>query len=128
MSVRRIVISAGLAAVMILGATPALAATPALPETVGPEQRQERLDLACARVPNLTARVESILARIQGDADTVGSIAWLENRAAEARANGRDGLAELIENRIAVKTERIDVLVIRLDNLAEAAAACEARS
>jgi hypothetical protein len=128
MLVRRIVIGAGLAAVMVLGATPALAAPPALPETLGPEQRQERLDLACDRVPNLTARVENILARIQGDADTVGSIAWLENRAAEARANGRDGLAELIENRIAVKTERIDVLVIRLDNLAEAAAACEARS
>jgi hypothetical protein len=107
---------------MVLGATPALAAT------ARPEQRQERLDLACARVPNLTARVESVLARIQGDAVTVGSIAWLESRAAEARANGRDGLAELIENRIAVRTERIDVLVIRLDNLAEAAAACEARS
>lgn len=128
MSVRRIVISTGLAALMVLGATPALAATPGLPNTLGPEQRQERLDLACARVPNLTARVGSVLARIQGDADTVGSIAWLESRAAEARANGRDGLAELIENRIAVRTERIDVLVIRLDNLAEAAAACEARS
>jgi hypothetical protein len=84
-SVRRIVISAGLAALMILGATPALAAI------AQPEQRQERLDLACARVPTLTARVESVLARIQGDADTVGSIAWLENRAAEARANGRAG-------------------------------------
>ena len=127
MSVKRIVISTGLAALMVLSATPALAATPALPNTLGPEQRQERLELACARVPNLTARVESVLARIQGDADMVGSIAWLENRADEARANGRDGLAELIENRIAVRTERVDVLVIRLDNLAEAAAACDAR-
>ena len=127
MSIKRIVISMGLAALMVLGAAPAMAATPASPDTLAPEQRQERLDLACARVPNLTARVESVLARIRGDADTVGSIAWLENRAEEARASGRDGLAELIENRIAVRTERIDVLVIRLDNLAEAAAACDAR-
>jgi hypothetical protein len=122
MSVRRILISTGLAALMVLSATPAFAAT------TQSEQRQERLDLACARVPNLTARVEAVLARIQGDADTVGSIAWLESKAAEARENGREQLAGLIENRIAVRTERIDVLVIRLDNLAEAAAACEARS
>jgi hypothetical protein len=128
MSVRRILISTGLTALMVLTATPAFAATAALANTVGSEQRQERLDLACARVPNLTARVENVLARIQGDADTVGSIAWLENKAAEARENGREQLAGLIENRIAVRTERIDVLVIRLDNLAEAAAACEARS
>ncbi|HUP17163.1 MAG TPA: hypothetical protein VM848_14075 [Acidimicrobiia bacterium] len=121
MSVKRIVISTGLAALLVFSATPAMATT------ATPEQRQERLDRACARVPNLTARVESVLVRIQGDADTVGSIAWLENRADEARANGRDGLAELIENRIAFRTERIDVLVVRLDNLAEAAAACDAR-
>ena len=127
MSFKRIVISTGLAALMVLSAAPAMATTAALPNTVGPEQRQERLDRACARVPDLTARVESVVARIQGDADTVGSIAWLENKADEARANGRDGLAELIENRIAVRTERIDVLVVRLDNLAEAAAACDAR-
>jgi hypothetical protein len=112
----------GLAALMVLGATPALAAT------AQPEQRQERFDRACARVPNLTARVESVLARIRGDADTVGSIAWLEAKAEESRRNGREPLAGLIENRIAVRTARIDVLEIRLDNLAEAAAACEARS
>ena len=124
MSVRRTLLSTGLVALMVIGATPALAATTA---AAAPEQRQERLDRVCARVPDLTIRVENVLARIQGDADTGGSIAWLENRAQEARANGRDQLAELIENRIAVLTERIDVLVVRLDNLAEAAAACEAR-
>ena len=121
MSVRRILMSTGLTALMVLSATPALAATAA------PEQRQERLAVACARVPHLQARVEGILARIQGDADTIGSIAWLESKAAEARDNGREQLAGFIENRIAVRTERIDVLEVRLDNLAEAAAACEAR-
>lgn len=112
----------GLVALLVISATPAFAAS------TESGQLHERLDRACARVPNLTTRVESVLARIQGDAGTVGSIAWLETKAAEARQNGRVQLAELIENRIAVQTERIDVLVIRLDNLAEAAAACEARS
>ena len=46
MSVKRIVISTGLAALMVLSAAPAMATTEALPNTVGPEQRQERLDRA----------------------------------------------------------------------------------
>lgn len=78
--------------------------------------------------PESHYRVENVLARINGDADTVGSIAWLETKADAAREHGRDDLAEFIENRIAVRTARIDVLEIRLDNLAEAAAACEART
>jgi len=122
MSIRRIAMAVGLTIILLLGAAPAMAAT------TDPGQRQQRLDLACARVPNLTTRVEKVLARINGDAETRGSIAWLETKADQARDNGREQLAELIENRIAVRTERIDVLEIRLDNLAEAAAACEART
>ena len=122
MSIRRIAMAVGLTIILLLGAAPAMAAT------TDPGQRQQRLDRACARVPNLTTRVEKVLARINGDAETRGSIAWLETKADQARDNGREQLAELIENRIAVRTERIDVLEIRLDNLAEAAAACEARS
>lgn len=122
MSIRRIAMAVGLTTILLLSATPAMAAS------TGPEQRRERLDLACARVPNLTTRVENVLARINDDADTVGSIAWLETKADAAREHGRDELAEFIENRIAVRTARIDVLEIRLDNLAEAAAACEART
>jgi hypothetical protein len=121
MSTRRILIIIGLAALMVVSVTPAFAAT------VEPGQTPERLEQFCDRVPGLTARLEGVLARIRGDADTVGSIAWLEAKAAEARRNGREQVAEFIENRIAVKTERIDVLVVRLDNLAEAAAACAAR-
>ncbi|MDP9494501.1 MAG: hypothetical protein M3P87_04600 [Actinomycetota bacterium] len=122
MSIRRIAMAVGLTTIMLLSATPAMAASP------GSEQRKERLDLACARVPNLTNRVERVLARLNGDTDTIGSIAWLETKADAAREHGRDQLAEFIENRIAVHTERIDVLEIRLENLAEAAAACESRT
>ena len=121
MSVRRILIITGLAALMVVSATPAFSAT------TEPEQAPKRFEQFCDRVPGITARVESALARIRGDADTVGSIAWLESKAAEARRNGREQVAGFIENRIAVKTELIDVLVVRLDNLAEAAAACAAR-
>ncbi|MEX1124590.1 MAG: hypothetical protein WD895_02235 [Acidimicrobiia bacterium] len=121
MSIRRIAMAVGLITILLLSATPAMAAS------TESDHRRQRLELACARVPNITIRVEKVLARINGDADTIGSIAWLETKADDARENGRDKLAEFIENRIAVRTERIDVLKNRLDNLAEAAAACEAR-
>ncbi|HLF59929.1 MAG TPA: hypothetical protein VI980_01960 [Acidimicrobiia bacterium] len=122
MTIRRIAMALGLTTILVLSATPAMAATP------DPERREQRLDMACARVPNLTTRVENVLARINGDAETRGSIAWLETKAEQARENGREQLAEFIENRIAVRTERIDVLEIRLDNLAEAAVFCQSRA
>ena len=122
MSIRHIAMAGGLTTILLLSAVPAMAAT------TDPGQRQQRFDQACARVPNLTNRVEHVLARIKGDADTIGSVAWLETKADAAREHGREKLAELMENRIAVRTERIDVLEIRLDNLADAAAACEART
>ncbi|HEY4606633.1 MAG TPA: hypothetical protein VIH55_03210 [Acidimicrobiia bacterium] len=121
MSFRRIAIGAGLAGAMLLAAVPAMAAD------TDPEHFEERLDRACARIPNITSRVENALARINGDAATRGSIAWLEVRQAEAQENGRDQLADLIDIRIDIRTERIDVLELRLDFLAEAAEACEAR-
>lgn len=121
MSIRRTIIAGGLAATLLISATPALA------QSTDTGHLEERLDLACARVPNLTARVERVLARIQAGADSPGSIAWLQVKADEAREAGRDQLAELLVNRIAVRIERIDVLEIRLDNLAEAAAACADR-
>lgn len=48
MSIRRIAMAVGLTTILLLSATPAMAAS------TGSEQRKERLDLACARVPNLT--------------------------------------------------------------------------
>lgn len=122
MTIRRIAITAGLATAILISAAPAMAATN------DSDHFQERIEVACARVPNLTTRVENVLARISGDAETRGSIAWLETKADQARDNGREELVEFIENRIAVRTERIDVLEIRLDNLGEAAAFCEARA
>lgn len=122
MSIRRIAAAAGLATALLLAAAPAMAAD------TGPEHIEERLDRACARVPDLTTRVENALERINGDAETRGSIAWLEAKAAEARENGRDQLADLIEIRIDIRTERIDVLELRLDFLAVAAEVCEARA
>ena len=43
---------------------------------------RERLEYLCSKVPLIEARVRAAIAWINGDADTRGSIAWLEVKAA----------------------------------------------
>lgn len=88
---------------------------------------EERLDHLCARVPLVTYRAERALDRINGDADVRGSILWLHDKAEWARESGRDDLADLIEGRITIQVERIDVLDARLEWLSEAAQLCDER-
>lgn len=101
---------------------------PAESVTVHGQTRFEaRVDCLCGRVPSATDRVERALDRINGDADVRGSILWLQDRADRARDAGREDLAELIEGRIDIQIERIDVLEARLDWLSEAAMKCDER-
>ena len=119
------VVAAVLAATALTVATvPALAQDQSPTET---KRLEERLDVICGRVPRLTERVENALARIQGGADTRGSILWLEEKAVDARRRGYDDLASYLESRIAIRTERIDVLQLRLEWLAEVAEICADR-
>jgi hypothetical protein len=113
--------TAGLAALISMVAIPVIAQTEGGPQ---PEHRP-RWERFCQNVPDHTARVEERLERIQGDADTRGSIAWLEQKQAEAEEAGRDNLATMIGHRIAIKTELIDVLELRLAALADAGVFCE---
>jgi hypothetical protein len=91
------------------------------PEPAEPGPRLERL---CARVPNLQIRVDNVLERINGDATTRGSLAWLDTKIAKAEELGRTDLAEVLRNRKEVRTAAIDVLELRRDNLAEIADTC----
>ncbi|MCI0426149.1 MAG: hypothetical protein L0Z49_06385 [Actinobacteria bacterium] len=121
MSLKRVGLTTGLVAAMVLGTSvPAMAQT----EETG-ERHRPRLERFCENVPDHIERVEERLARIQGDADTRGSIAWLEVKQAEAEEAGRDNLATMIGHRIAIKTELIDVLEARLAALADAEVFCE---
>ena len=88
--------------------------------------RRERIELLCARVPEVQERVQFAIDTITGDADTVGSNAWLEETAAIAEEAGRTNLAENLRNRIEIRNERLDVLELRLERLAKFQARCEA--
>ncbi len=83
-----------------------------------------RVERACLRIPNLTIRTENVLERINGDADTVGSLLWLDRRIARAEDNGRAELVEFLENRRAVREASIDVFDERLVRLDELATRC----
>jgi hypothetical protein len=104
----------------VVGAAPAQAQTETTAETAAPVE--ERIDLLCARVPVVTDRLTGFLDRITGDGE--GSIVWLEEKAEQARTEGRDQLADALDTRAEIRRERVDVLEVRLDRLAEAAAFC----
>lgn len=116
-----------IAAVVVLAAVPALAQESDTSTTDSQAQLAERLDQACDRVPDLTTRVENVIDRMNGDADTVGSLLWIDERIDAARDNGRDDLADFLETRKGIRSERLDVLELRLDSLAEAAQICADR-
>ncbi len=115
MQVRKTLVVVGLAGALVAGPAGVSAA-----QTSEAPVAAERLEVACARVPLIRDRIERLLARWEGGADTRGSRAWLEARAAKLREQGRTEAAEVVEATIRVRTERVDVLearVLRLDEL-----------
>lgn len=112
---RRTVAALVLSGALVSGLAGAASAQETETETVP----AERLEAACARVPLIRDRIERVLARWEGDADTRGSRAWLEERADKLREQGRTEAAEVVEATIEVRTERLDVLEARLVRLDE---------
>jgi hypothetical protein len=112
---------AGMAALTLgAGSAHAQESTPA-------DDARPRVERACARIPNLQTRVDNAIARINGDADTRGSLAWLDGRIQRANDNGRADLATALTNRRAVRVAALDVLELRSANLVELAALCASK-
>ncbi len=85
-----------------------------------------RYERACLRIPNLTIRTDNLTTRLQGDASTRGSLAWLQAQIDDATAKNRTQLATVLQNRLAVRTQTLVVLKQRHDKLAELADKCRA--
>lgn len=62
------------------------------------------------RLPSALARIDRVTARINGDADTRGSTAWLEAKAEQAREAGFDALADLLDARVESRPDRLTEL------------------
>lgn len=117
--------AAGLAAAVLASTVLGAGAASADVSTDSSYEIPPRVERACLRIPNLTMRAENVLARINGDADTIGSLLWLDKRIARAEDNGREELAEFLTNRRAVREASIEVLELRLVMLADLGELCE---
>lgn len=62
------------------------------------------------RIPALLARIDKLTARINGDATTKGSTAWLQAKETQARAAGDAALADLIDLRVTHRADRLSEL------------------
>ncbi len=80
----------------------------------------------CARLPQLEARADKVLARLQADADTPGSVAHTKKRAERARADGNTDLATALDSRAKARQDLIPVLQKKQAGLPKAKEWCAA--
>ena len=69
-----------------------------------------RLERACLRIPNIEIRTSKVIERLTGDASVRGSLAWLQAKIDKAEAEGREQLVTVLENRLAVRTNTLEVV------------------
>jgi hypothetical protein len=116
--------AAGLAVgVALTGAPTATASTSAIPDDGVLHQRLEKF---CTRVPHLIERGEKLQPRLAGDADTKGSLKWLQARIDKAESEKRDAAVRRLERRLDRRTTLSEKLPERLANLRKAQGECSA--
>ncbi len=64
----------------------------------------------CDRLKKRDDRRQATLSRLQGDAQTRGSIAWLTAKAAEATTSGNEARAQLYTDKAALRSALVDPL------------------
>ncbi|MDA3040541.1 MAG: hypothetical protein O3C27_13640 [Actinomycetota bacterium] len=94
-------------------------AGPASAQSAPTDNTGTRAELACSRIPNITIRTENVLARINGSAETRGSLLWLDTKIDQARERDREDIAVVLENRREVREALIPILENRLIQLSE---------
>ena len=83
-----------------------------------------RLHRACLRIPNLQTRTDKVIARLNGDAATRGSLLWLQAQIDDATTKGRTQLAAVLQNRLEVRTQTLEVMSNRQERLTKLADLC----
>ena len=107
-------------------AVPSAAFAASAPTDPGATTRElpARLERACLRIPNLQTRTANLIARLNGDASTRGSLLWLQAQIDDATAKGRTQLATVLTNRLKVRTQSLQVLTNRQERLTKLADLC----
>jgi hypothetical protein len=106
MRLTTVLCSAAISAGLIAGGVQAAGAASSsvtLPEGGVLEQRVTHL---CNRIPDLLERVDKASTRLAGDAQTKGSIAWLEAKQDQAQKSHHPKVANRLERVIERRTQR----------------------
>lgn len=114
----------GATAVASLCAVAAMAMPSAVHAQDTGDDLRPRLERVCLRIPNIEIRTNSIIDRLNGDATVRGSLLWLQAQIDRAEAAGREQLVTVLENRLAVRTQTLEVLEQRLERLPELKQKC----
>lgn len=80
----------------------------------------------CKLINDLQPVVTDLLATVNGDASTPGSVAWLNAQAARAKTAGRGQLADWLSQRATLRQEQGTVLSTRQQLLANGVSWCKA--
>ncbi len=64
----------------------------------------------CDRIDKILPKRQAVVTRLEGDANTKGSIAWLNARAAAATSGGNAERAKLFTDRAALRSQVLDPL------------------
>ena len=78
---------------------------------------QKLANLCDTRIPAMLHRAQSALDRIQGSADTQGSAAWLQARAAAETAKGHDDRANRLTFRAQQRLGHLDEITSLMTRL-----------
>ncbi|MER7754693.1 hypothetical protein [Kitasatospora sp. NPDC097643] len=82
----------------------------------------------CKRLPKTEERVTKALARLNGDATVVGSIARMQQRAANAKTAGHTEIEKLLNDRVAARKALVITLQTRQNDLTSVATWCAAHN
>ena len=100
------------------------------PSPTAPPSQSSQLQAAaaedCKLIADLQPVVTDLLATVNGNASTPGSVAWLQAGAAKARQAGLPNLATWLTQRATLRQEQGAVLTTRQQLLSEGASWCQA--
>ena len=80
---------------------------------------------ACLRIPNLQMRTDNVIARLNGDASTRGSLLWLQAQIDDANGQGSHATGDRSRRTgLKVRTQSLEVLTNRQERLTKLAELC----
>ena len=133
MSIRRTVVAPGLVALALAGSllgasAPAFAATgaPAASSSPASGPKTDGAHAICLRATRVEARITRDLARLNGPATEIGSVARLSKRVDDAQSAGQAAIQKYLQDRLTYRESLVPMLQARQSDLVSVNTWCAA--